>query len=455
MAEPRSFSMTELERALPSGRRAGKIPSAGKTRRHREARPKPYDHPKLRGMTRGKFFGQEIVALKIARNQRRDDPYDLERSINFCLDELSGPAEFYKTNFDPKEPRKLVSEHYREFVTRGEPEKCYDQVAGELRRKLFKIFNERHVRYPVVVVDSRWNLLDFVTNRYENLTWAGTNFWRVLFLRFGCDERGLHFAPASYRPKVDCTLRRLAKQDPRLHACLSKDDGRPRCGATVPWEPKYVPKPLGIPAPPGTLEVLDMPDTHRMPVVICDLGSRSEEREARMGAEGLTSALHTAFQHKEMGADFYSLYGDELLWSVGCRKRETKQSISSELCGLICETLERMCWKHRRSWPLLVLNTEGMVIACIVDFAEAVFVPEAFASEKSWVIDECICIAYEDGCFFSAVPPSDYETAPTPLEQQIEDAQLPLNWFFVRGGTLANDPNGSQKTKLSVPELDL
>lgn len=444
-----SFSMSALDKALPSGRppRSDKAGKVEKIRRSREARPKPYDHPKLRGMTRGEFFGQEIVALKIERKKYRDDPYDLERSIRYCIDELSYPSEFYQEHFDPEEPRKLISEHYLEFLIKGEPEKQYDSVAKELRNKLFRIFNELHVRYPVVVVDSRWNLLDFVTNRYENLTWSGTDFWQVLFLRFGCDDRGIHFAPASYRPKVDRVLRRLAQRDDRMHAGLCKDDNRPRCGANVPWEPKYVPKPLGIPPPPGMVDVVDVYDKQRLDVVICDLGPPSEDREARMGAEGLTSALYTAFRQKEMGDYFYRLNGDALLWGVGCRKRETKKSISRELAGLICETLDKMCWKLGKSWPLLVLNTEGVIITCITDFAEASFIPE---DPRKY--SEYICIAYEDGCFFSAFPPKDYEPFETPLEQQIEDAQLPLSYFFVKA---ANDSSESETTKLGVPELDL
>jgi hypothetical protein len=435
MPRDTSISLAELDEALPTRR---------PQRRFRKARPKPYDRPDLALVSKGKSFGQEIVALKIRRAVDKADAYDLERSIMCCIDEMANPEQFYTSNYNPKNPRHFISEHFCEFEDPSwNADGNYKKVAGLVRSKLRTIFNELRVRHPVIVIDPQWRFLDFIANKNEKFTWCGTKFGDVIFLRFGRDAKGIHFAPASYRPKVDFTLRYLAESSEKLRESLSVDDGRPRCDAPLPWGDTYVPKPLGIPAPKGMMPAEDGYDRYRMNVIICDLdGTPSPEEEARAGAEGLSAALYNAFKHKENPDAFYEFHGDALRWEAGCKKRETKQSLTRDLIGIIGETLDDVCDKFARAWPLLVVNTCGTVISAFSLFGDVTFIPK-----DPRAVPDCICIAYEDGCFFTAVPPPEKDREPFDFSYwwYEEEATASPKGHFVSGGVY--DPNTKTTTK--------
>lgn len=444
------ISLAELDAALPTKR---------PQRRFRKARPKPYDRPDLMLTSKGKPFGQEIVALKMKRAVDRADAYDLERTILCCIDEMENPEQFYTSNYNPKNPRRFISEHFSEFSDDASwgVDANYKKVAGLVRSKLRAVFNDLHVRYPVIVIDPQWRFLDFIANKNEKFTWCGTNFGSVIFLRFGRDSKGIHFAPASYRPKVDSVLRYLAESSAQLRDSLSVDDGRPRVDATLPWGDVYVPKPLGIPAPKGMMPAVDGYDRYRMNVIVCDLaGTPSLEAEARAGAEGLSAALFDAFKHKEDPEAFYEFHGDALRWEAGCKKRETKRSLSRDLIGLIGETLDDFCDRFERSWPLLVVNTCGTGISAFSAFGDVTFIPK-----DPRAVPDCICIAYEDGCFFTAVPPPENDREPFDFSYwwYEEEATASPKGYFVSGGVY--DPNtkttsteGAKKEDY-IPELGI
>lgn len=436
MPRDTSISLAELDEALPTKR---------PQRRFRKARPKPYDRPDLMPTSKGKSFGQEIVALKMKRAVNKADAYDLERTILCCIDEMEDTDKFYAANYNPKNPRRFISEHFSEFPT--DPSwnvgESYKKVAGLVRSKLRVIFNDLHVRYPVVVIDPKWRFLDFITNKNEKITWCGTKFGDVIFLRFGRDAKGVHFAPASYRPKVDNTLRYLADSSEQMYASLSVDDGRPRVDASLPWGDVYVPKPLGIPAPKGMMPAEEGYDRYRMNVIICDLdGPPSPEEEARAGAEGLSAALFHSFKHKEDPKSFYEYHGDALRWEAGCKKRETRRSLTRDLIGLIGEALDDVCDKFGRAWPLLVVNTCGTVISAFSLFGDVTFIPK-----DPRAVPDCVCIAYEDGCFFTAIPPPEKDREPFDFSYwwYEEEATASPKGYFVSGGVY--DPNTKATNK--------
>ena len=104
------------------------------------------------------------------------DAYDLERTILCCIDEMADTDKFYAANYNPKNPvassLSTSASSPRPILERGRE---LQKVAGLVRSKLRVIFNDLHVRHPVVVIDPKWRFLDFITNKNEKITWCGTS----------------------------------------------------------------------------------------------------------------------------------------------------------------------------------------------------------------------------------------------------------------------------------------